>query len=105
MWYQYQDAYGNVQWAMLPQYAGYFTQFLELIKMLKGTVNKKWKPEQTADYQKYLTDVSDYINAYIVTGIVPDLNVFYEAMEAYGTTTNPVGQELYEIQIEYIQKV
>jgi hypothetical protein len=50
MWYQYQDDYGNLQWAMLPQYVGFFNQFLELIIKLKETVNKKWKPEQAAAY-------------------------------------------------------
>lgn len=28
-----------------------------------------------------------------------DLNMFYIAMESYGMTTNPVGKELYDIQI------
>ena len=58
MWYQYQDDYGNLQWAMFPQYVEFFTQFLELINKLKEIVNKKWKPEQAVAYQKYLTDVS-----------------------------------------------
>jgi hypothetical protein len=39
-----------------------------------------------------------------LTGVVADLNMFYDAMNAYGSNQNPVGKELYETQLDYLQK-
>lgn len=57
MWAQYPDQYGNLQWAMIPDYANYFAQFLELIKTLRETTNKKWREDQLTAYTKYLNDL------------------------------------------------
>ena len=90
---------------MIPFYFEFFKQFQELLTKLFETVNKKWKPEQITAYQKYIVDVNDYITNYIWNGTVTDLNLFYAAMESYGMLTNPIGKELYDIQVEFIQKV
>lgn len=105
MWAQYTDGNGNLQWAMIPFYLEYFQQFLALLVTLYPTVNKKWKPEQLTAYQSYLSTVSQYINEKIWTGQVTDKNIFYNDLYVYNSYTNPLGKELFDSQVDYIQKV
>lgn len=104
MFAYYPDQFGNTQWQMMPYYQSYFYQFLDLIKILRDTVNKKWKEEQLYAYNTYLNDLESYIVNYIFTGVVYDMNQFEVAMEAYGTTTNSLGKELYQSQVDYMAK-
>lgn len=45
-----------------------------------------------------------YINTYVLTGVIGDLNIFYDAMTQYGIYQNPIGKELYDTQLDYLQK-
>jgi hypothetical protein len=105
MWAQYTDNNGELQWGIMPFYVAYFQQFLDLLDKLDETVNKKWKPEQLTAYQSYLYIVRQYINDRIWTGLVADKNIFDNDLLVYNSYTNPLGKELFDSQVDYIQKV
>ena len=90
--YSYFDNCGQVQWAWVQEYYNYFAGLIACIQELKKTVNKKWTKEQSNAYQTFLTDLENYINAYVMTWKVADYNVFEDAMNIYSTTTNPLGR-------------
>jgi hypothetical protein len=60
--------------------------------------------KQIDSYDRYLVDLESYITTFVLTGVVPDLNMFYYGINAYGWGHNPVGKELYETQLDYLQK-
>jgi len=51
-----------------------------------------------------LTDVNNYIKAYIWGKVIYDFNMFKTAMKVYSDTTNQSGAELYDTQMEYLKK-
>jgi hypothetical protein len=89
---------------MKPEYNNLFRQYIALISELEGTVNNKWSQDQVNAYQLFLKDLKDYINKYIWNGTASYYDAFQTTMASYGENQNPVGFELYQIQIDYLQK-
>lgn len=105
MWYPAFDYYTQqYQWTMKPEYNNLFKQYIALISELEGTVNNKWSQDQVNAYQLFLKDLKDYINNYIWNGTANYYDAFQATMASYGENQNPVGFELYQIQIDYLQK-
>ena len=77
---------------------------LNVIEDLKEIVNQKWTEEQQNAYLTFLNDLYNYLVGYVFTLQIPYYEDFLAWIEYIKTQYNPVGFELYEKQLDYIQK-
>ena len=77
---------------------------LNVIEELKVIVNKKWTAEQQTAYLTFLYDLYYSIVDYVFKLQMPYYEDFLALIDYIKTQYNPVGFELYEKQIDYIQK-
>lgn len=93
------------QWYLIPEYNGFFNGMLQTLGTLREVINEKWSQEQTQAYLKFIDDFSMYISGYVFTGQVAYWEDFDAWKESIRTTYNPVGFNLYEKQLNYLEKV
>ncbi len=77
---------------------------LYIIEELKLIVNPKWTAEQQTAYLTFLKDLYDYIVGCVFTLQMPYYEDFLAWIDCIKTQYNPVGVQLYEIQLDYAQK-
>ena len=98
----YFDQYYNA-WVLLPQYRQQFEQQLDIIQALSEVVNQKWTEEQITAYNTFLNDFGTYIHQYVFTNQVLYYEYFLMWIE-HVKASNPIGYDLYEKQLDYVQK-
>lgn len=92
------------QWALIPQFHMQFEEQLYIIDELRGIINQKWTAEQQNFYVTFLNDLANYLTNFVFTLQVHYYEDFMYWIEYVKTQYNPVGFELYERQLDYLQK-
>jgi hypothetical protein len=75
-WNKYTRQYQFNLGFMFPFYYKYFKELQKTLEELAETINKKWTEDQRVAYVTFLTDVNNYIKAYIWTKLIYDFNYF-----------------------------
>lgn len=94
--------YESSQWVMMEYYMAYFQNQLNILQAMGEHADNKWSEEQYNAYVYFINSLSQYIINYIYASQVQ----FYEdyvAMLSYFSVNNPMGAELYQKQLDYLQ--
>ena len=89
------------QWVLTPYFEHYFQTQSQIAMYLADTINDKWTEQEVYAYQQQVQAIQALIAS--VYNQQLQYSEDYEAWVTYYAQQNPVGQELYLKQINYLK--